>query len=793
MNDPKADFNAIVAEADSFFTNADSVELSMSPISAKHFGYWYHFWRHRLDSNGSTRIDAYSGARDIYYDTNYCTTNSSIPPWSEIGPTSVAQGSSGAKGVGFVNDAWIKPSNHNVMIIGTAGGGIFKTTDGGNSWTDIMSSHRIPGVPVRALEVNPDNENHIYASIGDKGYGLGLIRSTDGGVTWFGTQLTKDPQNNYEGGIPRKIVANKPQYFEEAYAITKDALYQTTNGFLLSPNNTVLLDSVANGEEWVNLARNQSGHVFYSSQTQLKRYTESNNQVDDITSGLNWSQQNATFIKLLVCTDPDRNNHVFVLQEWFDTISIKRHVSFYVSNDNGNSFTFETDHIFNSSLPYDNSLREDFAASIFDDNTFYISGGVRAHRLTKSGGSWSYDQNWSHWTNVNASNYAHADVRDIEVLTAQGGYDEVYWSTDGGLFKSIYNVFDNVTKQDLSIWMVNGFVDFDGTDEIFCGVYHGGNNFRGVNKTWNIIEGADGGAWAVANGDPNKLIGGSNSIFYRYDRNGNDLTGQSVSSTQWWLFVASPLETYWGTEDSFLVAGNDLRVYDWSSNSYVQNLTSSLPTSQIRDVKCHAANNQIIVFANNRSCISDSALFKSTNGGQSWSDISANLNVDAPINTIFMHPSNPNEIWVGVDGFINGQKVFKTTNNGASWTNVSDNLWIYPVNDFAYDAVADILYAATDFGVYYLDKSVSNDHWHCYYKNLPTAYVNQIDVNYCTKKLVAATAGRGFQHVDLWQLSEHTNPTATWSDTTLVSGREFYSPGSIDISGTVTISGSLYI
>lgn len=819
LDDPTADFNQIVAEADSFFTNADSLEIALCPMPPKHFGYWYSFWRHRLDSNGSTRIDAYDGARDIYYDTNYCTTASSIPLWQEVGPTSVAEGSSSAKGTGFINEAWVKPSNHNIMIIGTVGGGLFKTTNGGQSWTDIMSATRIPGVAIRALEVNPVNENHIYVSIGDKGYGLGLLRSTDGGNSWCGTALTKNPQYNYEGGIPRKIVANKPGYFGEAYAMTKEYIYRTTNGFIFNnlcgtgSNTTVAIDSVTSGEEWINMARNQSGNVFYCSKSKIKRFDESNSTVTDITNNLNWNHPNTTgYGKLLLCTADDRPNHVFVIQSrtvLYDTLFIDTtlfgnpyidtlynflgpHVSLYISSDNGNTFSEVVDYLQSTfSVP---GLREDFAASLFNQNTFYLSGGIQAQRIWKNGSAWKYDENWSNVGNINASNYTHADVRDIDVLTAQGGYDEVFWSTDGGLFKSVYNIFDNVTDQDLSAWMVNGFVDVDGSDEIYCGVYHGGNNYRTRDGEWHITIGADGGKWAIGSGDPNNLIAGSNNALLRYNRNGDFISGNSLSAGQpWWQFVAFPVETKHNTVDSFLVGGNDLYLYDWSNNTYAANLTQNLNTNHIRDVKCHKANNNIIVFANNRYASSDSALFKSTNGGQTWTDISTNLSVSAPINAIFMHPDDPNEIWVGVDNFIDGQRVFVTYNNGSSWTNVSNDLWIYPVNDFAYDEVADILYAATDYGVYYLDKEVTNDKWHCYYKNLPTAYVTEIDVNYCTRKLVAATAGRGFHHVDLYQLSEHNNQNITWTNKTIEVGEEFYSAGDIDISGTVTIKGTVYM
>lgn len=818
MSDPKADFNEIVAKADSFYTNADSAEIESCPVSPKHFGHWYKYWRHRLDSNGQTRIKAFDAARDIYYDNDQCSTDPLIPRWNEVGPTEVAEGELGARGVGYVSETWIKPSNHNVMIIGTDGGGVFKTTDGGNSWTDLMAGWRIPGIRVEALEVNPDNEDHIYVSVGDKGYGIGILRTIDGGATWLGTELTKNPAINYEEGIASKIVANKPQYFEEAYAITKNKLFRTTDGFTLSGGNTVAIDSVDSTElevGWLNLARNQSGNVFYSTNTTLKRYNETSGIITDLSNNLNWSHPNtASYDKLLICTADDRPNSIFVVQgrnvlhtqlvidtvingqtvqTTLNTILIY-HVSLYISNDDGDNFTEVFDHGMIPFLP--SGLKDDFAASLFDNSTFYLSGLVDGQKIWKNGNTWKFNQRWSQGDYTHLGNYAHVDVRDIDVLTNVGGWDEVFWSTDGGLFKSVYNSFDNLTEQDLSLWIVNGFLDNDGTGEIYCGVWHGGNNYRARDEKWKIRGGADGGEWARASMEPDMMIAGSNQYVTKHDRHGAMVSSQyvNVSGTEsWYKYVAFPIEPKHSTLDSFYIGGTELYLYDWSDNQFVSTLTSNMNVQEIRDVVAHHSDGDIVVFANHPMASQDSALFKSLNGGSTWTDISTNLNVGAQINTIFMHPDDPNEIWVGMDAFISGEKVFVTYNSGATWTNVSDGLDDFPINDFAYDEVANVLYAASDFGVFYRDQSIQDDYWHCYFKDLPPAYVNQIDVNYCTKKLVAATAGRGFHHVDLYQLNEHTYATATWTDTTLAIGEEFYSKGSINISGTVYIKGSLYM
>ncbi len=146
---------------------------------------------------------------------------------------------------GTITSIAIAPSNDNVRIVGTSGGGIFKTTTGGNPLDDadaggtvpnqivnriaidpsnpdiayvglnsygllaagqhvwkttnlsavnptwVASGTGIPDVPVNSIVINPGNPLHLYA-----GTDIGVFNSTDGGATW----------NPYSTGLPRVAV-----------------------------------------------------------------------------------------------------------------------------------------------------------------------------------------------------------------------------------------------------------------------------------------------------------------------------------------------------------------------------------------------------------------------------------------------------------------------------------------------------------------------------------------------------------------------------------------------------------
>ncbi len=133
-------------------------------------------------------------------------------------------------------------------------------------------------------------------------------------------------------------------------------------------------------------------------------------------------------------------------------------------------------------------------------------------------------------------------------------------------------------------------------------------------------------------------------------------------------------------------------------------------------------------------------------------DISNNLktvyNLPAPISGIAIDPENEDRIWVSLARFADGRKVFKTENGGAHWENVSGCLPNIPVTAIVYQKdTEDRLYIGTDFGVFYKDANMAD--WAYYGNGGPGCMVADMDINYCDKKLVVATQGRGLWKVDL--------------------------------------------
>src|ERR1051326_2942584 len=105
-----------------------------------------------------------------------------IGTWQPLGP-----GNIGGRTLALA----IRPDDPNTMYAGSAGGGVWKTTDGGQSWNPLTDL--LPSLAITKLAMDPQNPDTLYAGTGewytnsqrgDSIRGAGIFKTTDGGATW---------------------------------------------------------------------------------------------------------------------------------------------------------------------------------------------------------------------------------------------------------------------------------------------------------------------------------------------------------------------------------------------------------------------------------------------------------------------------------------------------------------------------------------------------------------------------------------------------------------------------------
>ncbi len=111
-----------------------------------------------------------------------------VAPWRSVGPfgfqTSGFYGSSPNADGGRIRAIAIHPTNPSIVYAGSASGGVWRTTNGGATWTPLTDNQC--SLTTGSIAIDPVNPNIVYVGTGEptQSNGCGLLRSFDGGTSW---------------------------------------------------------------------------------------------------------------------------------------------------------------------------------------------------------------------------------------------------------------------------------------------------------------------------------------------------------------------------------------------------------------------------------------------------------------------------------------------------------------------------------------------------------------------------------------------------------------------------------
>jgi photosystem II stability/assembly factor-like uncharacterized protein len=241
--------------------------------------------------------------------------------------------------------------------------------------------------------------------------------------------------------------------------------------------------------------------------------------------------------------------------------------------------------------------------------------------------------------------------------------------------------------------------------------------------------------------------------------------GQNIDHNLTWPILSSNEDGEWITPYLYSKSNNSIYAGfgnlwkssddgdTWQKLSNMSNMNgANFPAPASALAQC--SNDKDVIYMAKRiyhSYNSNSELWVTKDEGDTWSNITNGLPDSLYFTYLAVDDDNPDIAWVTCSGFKPGQKVYNTVNGGVSWTNISQNLPNLPVNTIVLDEQSPnhTIYIGTDLGVYRTNDTLSAG-WEPHGEGLPNVIVSELEIDYNTNDLFAATFGRGIWKTDMY-------------------------------------------
>jgi PKD repeat protein/photosystem II stability/assembly factor-like uncharacterized protein len=650
-------------------------------------------------------------------------TVSQINAWRPVLPYNSIPTDGGA---GRINCVAFHPTNTSTIFVGAANGGIWRSYDGGQTWTS--NTDALASLGVSDIAFNPKNPNIVYAASGDRdggdSYAIGILKSTDAGITWNPTGISF---NLSQGKMFSRILVH-PSYPDTVLVAGTDGIYKTYNGGL---NWTLKQSGTIKDMEF----KPGDPNIVYACNTTIIRSTN-NGESFSAVSGISSPS------RIAIAVTPANPNYVYAIAG----NSSSGLQGIYRSSNSGVSFALRTSspNVLSGNGTgiagqawYDLAI----AASPINAEEIY-TGGINIWK-SLNGGTNMY--NMTNWFPVSTVPYVHADIHDL-VYNSDGDF---FVGCDGG----VYSTYDfgtswNDNSNGLAIGqMYRLSTSQTDTSSTITGWQDNGTNLFSNGAARRVV-GGDGMDCQINPVNGNVMYGGiQEGIIERSTNGGNSFSrivndnGTGINAPSAWVtpYVLDPI-----TPSTLYVGKAQLYVSTNSGTSFTQlgTIAGSNNIDQIA-VSSNAGNQYIYA--------SKGTVLYVKKGTANFIGITNGLPSNE-ITDIEVSKSDQNKVWVTL-GSYSGSTVFYSSNAGASWTNISAGLPLVPSNAIIHEKNTANIYVGTDIGVFY--KDTNNANWIPYGVGLPNVDVRDLDIQYTLGRLRIATFGRG-----IWETEVFKAPTS---------------------------------
>lgn len=677
--------------------------LPDSPIAAAAFRY-----QQRLSEDGTIPPNALMRAkaqRDAMINAIGLGSGVNSESWEWIGPGNIG---------GRIRPVVFHPDDPDIIWIGSASGGIWKTTNSGAHWEPLDDF--MPSLAVSSLVMDPTDPDILYAGTGEGFFetvegssntaavrGAGIFITEDGGTTWEQLPSTANPDFSF---VNRLIIDPK------------------NGSYLVAATRTGIHVSDDAGASWTRAAKFAALQVV-ADPTDFNNLVAGGHHAEDgpyysIDAGQTWQQaQGAGGHRQELAYAPSDPSIVYAL-----VAGDNNRFRAWRSLDAGQTYTLMTD----GGGP---QTWASYNLTIWvdpDDPDHLIAGGVFLNRSTDAGKDFD-----GVFGNV------HADMHNIIQHPEYDGVENriVYFATDGGLYRTdnVFggNAFD--LNNNLGITQFYGAGINPTTGHVIGGTQDNGTLFYSGNKqSWNHIFGGDGGYGEADPTDPDYFYGEVQRALLHRSTNGGQSSGYIFGGP-------NPIEDAGSLDVNFIpfftldpnepntmfVAAKRL----WRSRNVKANqpdwfvakesIEPPAPDGPRRADDAHFAENDPFNMSTIAVAEGESDLiWVGYNNGQVW--FTANGTEDDPdwvrvddnaplpdrwVSWIRINPADHNEVYLAFMGWEQGN-IWKTENAGQTWQQISGAgdtaIPAAPASALAiHPTKPGLIYVGTDIGVFTSD------------------------------------------------------------------------------------------
>ncbi|MEP1152348.1 MAG: T9SS type A sorting domain-containing protein [Balneola sp.] len=701
--------------------------------------------------------------------------------WDPLGPTNI-----GGRTLALA----INHEEPNIVFAGSASGGLWKSTTGGvglNAWERVRTGFPVLGVA--AIAIDPQNPNIMYIGTGESygtdvnmpgigpvrttrgSYGIGILKSEDGGTTWAKSlDWTLDQRRSVQ-----KIQVN-PLRSESIWAATTEGTYRSRDGgktWELIHDVTMATDVVINPLDTTvvftaNGGMGSLGHGVYRTENSGDTFDKM-----DLTSGGGPSQ----FLGKAVLDISKSNPNIIMASigngDGSAGATGNANRTWLMRSENGgdtwslafanNSFYGTFQGWYSHAIGINPSNPEEVWA-VGQPQVYYRStkGGqnltlVDPERATPGDINYPADvyPNLIDWADHHDIVFHPTDPNTIYFINDGG----IFRTTDGGL------TMENCNSGYQTVQFYNGVSNSDTDKDLMLGGLQDNNSiiYEG-SLNWRRAYGGD-GSWTALNQDDNNIayLSAQYGIpTISYDLFKNDRYGDNFYPGNGFFprnetnfitpLILSPVDNktlYLGGEKIIKWLGTENRWIKTNNGNPLDGNAMSAMVASHQDLD--------VVYATSSPKATRPNVFRTTNGGTTWETITGNLPDRYPTD-LAIDPLDDLNIFITFGGF-GSSHVFRSNNGGNSWIDISSNLPDVPTWAITIDPENPThIFVGNEIGVF---QSLDNgESWENINGNIPDAiFAIELVISRSNRKLRLASHGNGVFETDLPEPFQQDNVT----------------------------------